>query len=228
MKKSIILAAAALLLASATGCEELANSIATTPAFTIPEVTYAGQVYQITRSGTCNYAWSMDDAECKIVSSSEDKKAYFHASLGSSTKVRNVTVTARNADDASIDPCTVKTAVTPWTIVPYVYDGGENATAASPGALKAGTKYIFKMVADNKPVKSIMKSISKLWSLTYSFSSTTNVDITEQNDGEEHLTCIFTPKKAGSFKVTASFVGQDYFKFQGTPYSATCTVTVTN
>ena len=228
MKKLLYLAAAVAVLASATGCAQLAESLLNTPTFSVPETLYNGQVYQITRGSTCNYAWDLDanGTSCQIKESSEDKKAYFVASLGiSNTEARTVKITARNADRDDIDPIENETTITPWTIGIFAYDGDKNDTQVDAMSLEKNTKYVARMVnkVTNKPVSSVPKSVTKMWTLTFAFPGATKITLENQKEGDVHQ--VFTTSStAGSFSVTASFEDTGYF--EGSHYTAACTLKV--
>ncbi|MBQ9892312.1 MAG: hypothetical protein IJM35_04050 [Bacteroidales bacterium] len=233
MKRILVLACAIVAMTSLWGCEQLAESIATVPSFFVPETTYNGQVFQLARTGTCNYTWSLNSeaAPAAIVLETNGEKAFFKASLPAANpnQSKKVYITARNADRSDISPEENATTITPWTIGVFAYDGDKNETPVDAQKLKVGTKYIMRFIdgSTNKPVASVQKTATKFWTLTYEFANK-NLVTAEAQDDNNKMNQIFTAKTAGSTTVSAGFIDKEDTYFQGNGYKASISIKVIN
>ena len=233
MKRVLVLASALVAMSTLWGCEQLAESIANDPMFFVPETTYNGQVFQLARTGTCNYTWSLNSeaAPAAIVLETNGEKAFFKASLPAANpnQSKKVYITARNADKPEISPVEHETTITFWKIGVYEYDGNKNETAADPQKLKVGQKYILRFIdgKTNALVSSVQKTATKFWTLTYEFANK-NLVTTEAQDDNNKMNQIFTAKTAGSTTVSAGFIDNEDSYFQGNGFKATLNVKVIN
>ena len=149
MKKIHILCAAAAALVMTTSCEEILNVITTNPTFSVTDTVYDGQTQQLQKLGTCKYAWSTDSPTMVTFEDKEEgSKVITYATFkfpGTSAKCQKVSITAKNAEDDSIDPVTNSTTVRIWAF--YFYkkngdnweklDGYNNATVSANGTYRA-------------------------------------------------------------------------------------------
>ena len=153
MKKSIILCAAAAALVMTTACEEILNVITTNPTFSVTETVYDGQTQQLQKLGTCKYAWSTDhDNLVKFEDVEDGSKVITYATFkfpGTSAKCQKVSITARNAEDETIDPVTNSTTIRPWTLHFFKKNGDnwEDINGTNNATVSAGGKYRVQMVA---------------------------------------------------------------------------------
>ena len=153
MKKIHILCAAAAALVLTTSCEEILNVIATTPTFSVTDEVYDGQTQQLQKLGTCKYAWSTDSPSIVTFKDEEEGSkviTYATFKLTAASKPVKVSITAKNAEDESVDPVTNSTTVRIWTVHFFKNNGGDKWEELpgynNPTVNEAGT-YRAQMVA---------------------------------------------------------------------------------
>ena len=151
MKKSLILCAAALVMT--TSCEEILNVITTNPTFSVTETVYDGQTQQLQKLGTCKYAWSTDSPDKVTFEDKEEgSKVITYATFkfpGTSAKCQKVSITAKNAEDETIDPVTNSTTIRPWTVHFFKKNGNnwEDINGTNNVTVNAAGTYRAQMVA---------------------------------------------------------------------------------
>ena len=216
MRKLFIIAALSLAAASLNSCgflSSMATSIATTPSFTCngdgsDDCIYDGQSFQLAKLGTCNYSWSVSDPKQLLLSVSGND-ATVTGNLTNHAVSASSKITARNADDATIEPVEKTIYIRAWEI--KVYDAAGNLVS-DPTKLTRSNNYILKMVRIGgtsgnpvyTPVTKLYKNMKisqteSLHSLAFTVSNSTFSKV-----GQSDLTYTFsTPSKAASCTFTA-------------------------
>ncbi|MBR6346350.1 MAG: hypothetical protein IKR69_03075 [Bacteroidales bacterium] len=167
MKKFLIGAAIALAV---TSCGAVLEALITDPLFNIPEKLYDGQIYRITRLGSCFYEWHFSeevlnegiarfdylDKDGKPVSDidqSDKGNVRLSVKLKDSQTYRDITIYANNYEDITAEEKNEKTTIKGWCLAPYQVDlrTVEDDNRYTPGK----TVYIGMSEIDSskKPVK---------------------------------------------------------------------------
>lgn len=125
MKRLKLIFTLTLAALSLSGCEAFLDTILTEPIFSAGEVWYDGQTYQIVKLSTCEYIFE-DDSEFVTIEKNEKDK--FIAKVNLSDEAFNageqidVKITAKNAEDDSVEPYEQTVKVMPWALAIYDKD----------------------------------------------------------------------------------------------------------
>ena len=153
MKKIHILCAAAAALVMTTSCEELANIIATNPNFSVTNEVYDGQTQQLQKLGTCKYTWTTDTPTMVTFKDEEEgSKVITYATFkfpAISATCKEVSITAKNAEDETVEAVTNKTTVRPWALHFFKKNGDnwEDINGTNNVTVSEGGDYRAQMVA---------------------------------------------------------------------------------
>ena len=144
MKKILIGAAIALAV---TSCGAILEALVTDPLFNLPETMYDGQIFRITRLGSCFYEWrlgesvSSDNAVLTYldekgnpvsdIEKSEKGNVRLSVKLKNDQPYKTVTVYASNHEDETVAEQEKQTDVCQWVLAAY----GPDLTEAKTGAV---------------------------------------------------------------------------------------------
>ncbi len=150
MKKLFTFAALAAAVLSLHSCgffSSVANSLATTPSFSCngdgsDDCVYDGQSFTVMKIGSCNYSWSVSDPKQLLLSVSGND-ATVTGNLTDHAHGATVKLTARNADDSTIEPVEKSIYIYPWEL--KIYDAAGNLVS-DPSKLARSNTYVVKMV----------------------------------------------------------------------------------
>ena len=135
--KMIRLAAALAAMIGLVSCEEVLDSVITEPTFSVFSTIYDGQTCKLVKISACTYAWETDSpSEAVVAETGKKKRAWLTVNLSDKTRCKSIAITARNANDATVEPFTVSTMVHPWKLVIFKKDGDKWT--------ECGTSYDFK------------------------------------------------------------------------------------
>ena len=116
MAALMVVFAITAIIATTTSCEK---SHGEAPNFRMAEDVYAGQTQQLQKLGLCKFDFSAEEyADCvSIAPENEDGEVFASFWFNTSTEeCKPVVITARNAEDAKVDPVKVTTTIHPWKL----------------------------------------------------------------------------------------------------------------
>ena len=145
MKRITTIIAALAALVCVGSCSSILDSIANVPYFQVRNL-YDGQEFRIIRTSACNYEWYGFDKD--IVSLEiKGKETWMTVSLPLINNDRPIKtkISAKNPDNAQVEPQTVEFEVRPWKLS-VLEAVGDSWREVTPVSLKVGKKYSVSMV----------------------------------------------------------------------------------
>ncbi|MBR6054208.1 MAG: hypothetical protein IKP46_02590 [Bacteroidales bacterium] len=135
MKKVIFFLAVAATVAAMSSCKEIANQLVNVPNFQMSENVYSGQSQQLHKLSLCKFSFSAEGYTDWVTIQPENEDGKVFASFfihGATAACKEVVITAKNADDASVSPVSVKTTIHPWKLYVLKKNSEGNYEIANP------------------------------------------------------------------------------------------------
>lgn len=135
MKKVLFFLAVAATVASMSSCNEIANQLVNVPNFQMAEDVYSGQSQQLHKLSLCKFSFSAEGYTdwVTIEPENEDGKVFASFWIHTSTAAcKPVVITAKNAEDADVDPVNVTTTIHPWKLYVLKKNSSGNYEIANP------------------------------------------------------------------------------------------------
>ena len=119
MKKAIFFLCVAAAAVAMVSCKELADQLVNVPNFEVSEAVYSGQTQQIHKLSLCKFEFSAEDYTQWVAIEPENSDGKVFATYWihvATSACKPVVITAKNAEDASVEPVSKTVKIHPWLL----------------------------------------------------------------------------------------------------------------